>query len=313
MQLNFDADCDPQDVEADAITRGDYEVPPVHRHYARLWLRRDYDTSPQLPADTVGDVDPVDHDLAVGKPPPSGMQVNLGAMYYGLFFHLKSVLRHVERTRFFLDLDPGLGTACLAGFSSEVRERRCDAFLVRGGKQLTVDKKKLKVAQANQDLARFIKTTTLPDGESPQHHFVMARLKEHLAKDDGGKWFEHPLADMADSTKSVQYLTDFRDYDIGRLANLYMLASLRGVDRFFMLVRRRLSLLERPISTANNSNRTWHGYAAYSPVVAQRVLNIFRCYHNYCLVGEDKKTPAMRLGLAEGPVPVDVLANSHSR
>jgi hypothetical protein len=31
-------------------------------------------------------------------------------------------------------------------------------------------------------------------------------------------------------------------------------------------------------------------------------LEIFRVYYNYCQTGEDKKTPAMRLGLARGPV-----------
>jgi hypothetical protein len=33
-----------------------------------------------------------------------------------------------------------------------------------------------------------------------------------------------------------------------------------------------------------------------------KLLEIFRTYFNYCEVGKDKKTPAMRLGLAKGPI-----------
>jgi hypothetical protein len=36
-----------------------------------------------------------------------------------------------------------------------------------------------------------------------------------------------------------------------------------------------------------------------------RVLEIFRVYYNYCKAGKDKKTPAMRLGLARAPVAIE--------
>jgi hypothetical protein len=35
-----------------------------------------------------------------------------------------------------------------------------------------------------------------------------------------------------------------------------------------------------------------------------KLLDIFRVYYNFVEVGKDKKTPAMRLGLAEGFVTV---------
>jgi hypothetical protein len=65
-----------------------------------------------------------------------------------------------------------------------------------------------------------------------------------------------------------------------------------------MLVRRRLSLLERPIGSASSTGRTWYGYSAYNPEVIVKILTIFRVFHNYTLLGDDKKTPAMRIGLA---------------
>lgn len=74
-----------------------------------------------------------------------------------------------------------------------------------------------------------------------------------------------------------------------------------------MQVRRRLSFLERPIATASKTYRTWYGYSAYRPQNIEKLLSILRVYYNYCLAGEDGKTPAMRLGLATHVVQFDEL------
>jgi len=69
-----------------------------------------------------------------------------------------------------------------------------------------------------------------------------------------------------------------------------------------------LSLLERPISTSSGAWRRWFGYSAYNPDIIVKLLDIFRVYYNYCLTGQDKKTPAMRLGLAKGAIaPEDII------
>lgn len=105
--------------------------------------------------------------------------------------------------------------------------------------------------------------------------------------------------------KAVCYLTDYRDYDENHLARLCNKASLHGIDQFFMQVRRRLSILERPISSASSGGRTWYGYSAYNPESIVKMLGIFRPFYNYCLAGQDGKTPAMRLGLAKGKVSLE--------
>ncbi len=89
------------------------------------------------------------------------------------------------------------------------------------------------------------------------------------------------------------------------MARLYNKASLHSIDCFFMQVRRRLSILERPIGSASNKGRTWYGYSAYNPETIVKMLGIFRVFYNYCLAGQDKKTPAMRLGLAKGKVSLE--------
>ena len=71
------------------------------------------------------------------------------------------------------------------------------------------------------------------------------------------------------------------------------------VDNVFQLTRRFMNALERPIGTSSGYNTVWHGYAPYNPAMLQQYLDLFRTAHNFCHTGDDKKTPAMRLGLAE--------------
>jgi hypothetical protein len=85
-------------------------------------------------------------------------------------------------------------------------------------------------------------------------------------------------------------------------------ASCTEVDRFFMQVRRAMTMAERGVISASADRRLWFGKNAYNPAVLVKLLEVFRTYFNYCEVGQDKRTPAMRMGLARGPVaPEDIL------
>ncbi len=114
-----------------------------------------------------------------------------------------------------------------------------------------------------------------------------------------------------------ELVSEFDDNGIERRINkkvvsdhvawLYNKASLHGIDVFFQKIRRRLSMLERPIHSASNNGRTWHGYSPYNPAMVVKMLEIYRVVHNYIdLPPEGKKaektTPAMRLGLAQAPL-----------
>src|SRR5664279_131658 len=43
--------------------------------------------------------------------------------------------------------------------------------------------------------------------------------------------------------------------------------------------------------------RIWHGYSPYNPEVLAKLLDIYRVFYNFIHPGQDKRTPAMRLGL----------------
>ena len=72
-----------------------------------------------------------------------------------------------------------------------------------------------------------------------------------------------------------------------------------------MQARRRISLLERPISTPSSLGRRWHGYSPYNPGIIIKILDIFRVFYNFVEAGKDKETLAMRIGLAKGKVDME--------
>lgn len=327
MHLNYDANVDSVAIEADALAVGDYQAKLPFRRYARCWLKEDY-TAAVLRAPNrrkkagsglQGDIESAyaeatqREDVEVSETqdsgkrlPTKGMQIHAEYALYGHFFYLKRLFGGVEKLRFFLDQDSGMRAACLSAFQPEIAARRADAFYVRIAKEMTTPEKRAAIALSR---AAFEAARQVNPGLSDAELKVLL-IKERIASMAAiGKWQDrwmlHPFPNMSEPEKAVCYLTDYKDYDEDHLARLYNKASLHAIDCFFMQVRRRLSILERPIGTASSMNRVWHGYSAYNPETIVKMLGIFRVFYNYCLAGQDKKTPAMRVGLAKGKVSLE--------
>ena len=323
MHLNFDQGVSPIDTEADAAAIGDLSEEYAFRRYARLWLQQDYADTIRYSrakrfqrrgikgsiedkyddAERRQDVEATEYLTNTDRLPRSGMQVHAEYTLYGHFFFLHKLFGGVEKVRFFLDQDSGMRAACLAAFQKEVAARTCDAFYVRINKNLTVDEKR----QALADSRKAFNEVQKANPSMSEAEVKLMLIKQRMANmAEIGKWKDrwllHPFPNMSEPEKAICYLTDYDDYDADHQAWLYNKASMHGIDCFFMQVRRRLSLLERPISSASAQQRVWHGYSPYNPAIIAKVLDIFRVYYNYCLVGKGKQTPAMRLGLAKGPV-----------
>ena len=82
---------------------------------------------------------------------------------------------------------------------------------------------------------------------------------------------------------------------------MFLDAGLARIDNVFMKARRLFSALERPVGTSSGHNTVWHGYAPYNPRMLEVYLTIFRAVNNWVYVGDDGRTPAMRLGFAREP------------
>lgn len=323
MHPNFDPDCDPELVEAEALAHGDLTLALPHRRFARLWLRADYDAavlaaSPHRAGGNLYGSIAATYAVAAQRPdvespesfttaerlPASGMQVHAEYTLYGHFLHLKALLGHAGKIRFFIDQDSGMRAACLGAFADRIVKRDCDAFYVRIAKEFTVDEKRRRLRDAKAAFAsEAAKHPSLTENEVK---LLLLKARIAAAQSIGqwkDRWVMHPLPSMSEPEKALCYLTDFRDFDADHLAWLYNKASLHAVDSWFNRLRRRSSMLERPIASSGNSGRVWNGYSAYRPEQLAKLMTIFRACHNYIWTGDRRKdTPAMRLGLARAPL-----------
>lgn len=338
FHINFDPALDPVEVEREATRLGDLGTYEPYRHFARVWLSSDYDAAVmrsaeasatkrprRLPtseddklqgdiADTYddagarADVEVVESTTEDTALPELGMLIKEQYTMHGHFQALARMLAGAEKVRFYLDQDSGMRAAFLGAFAARVKNRSADAWYVRILKEATIYQKERAVQEAKTRLAEAkLKFPSL----SPQN-LLIELMKEEMGRVRAvgpfhDLWLSHPHPNMSEPVKEVCWLTDMGDYDREHAARLYLKASLHAVDRFFMQTRRLLSLAERSIVTASADRRVWHGYSAYKPENLARVLEIFRVYYNYCKVGKDKKTPAMRLGLARAPIAIEAI------
>lgn len=325
MHLNFDPDVAAGVIEHEAAALGHPEVQLPFRRHAGLWLASDYAAARQKgknalssadgtlngavaardkDAESRSDVEVFEEPGRTTPLPKTGRQVHAEYTLYGHCFLLRDLSTGAEKIRLFLDQDSGMRAAALGAFAKRGADRTADAFYVRINKDMTVDERKRALKDSRERFRALEEDHPALDRQALRLLLIKEALADMAVIGHWKEsWLTHPFPSMSEPEKAVCYLTD--DYDDDHLAWLYNKASLRAIDAFFMPVRRRLSLLERPIATASNNRRTWHGYSAYNPRSIVKLLEMFRVFYHYVLVGMDQQTPAMRLGLAKGRVSLE--------
>jgi len=322
---NFDGSLDKDEIEEDAQKIADYQYKAPFKKYARLWLESDYakahlNTKPVKRATSLEgsiaetykntaqreDVEAFDSKTNTQKLPSYGVQIRAEYTMIAHFYFLKNLLGNVGKWRFFLDQESGIRSACLSAFKDEVKDKKAEAFYVKIEKELTVDEKRRFKAQAKK---RFDEIAEQNPSLS-ENDIKIEMLKEAITAvqefgDWKDRWVHHPLPNMAEANKAMCWLTEHDDFDLTHKAWLYNKASLHAVDSFFMKVRRRVAMFERPIHSSSSAGRTWNGYGAYNPQMVVKLLEIFRVVHNYIDTKKEDgvvSTPATRLGLAQAPI-----------
>jgi transposase-like protein len=338
QHLNYDPAPVAAEIQALAEAAGDPQVSPPFRQFARLWTAQDYtealesDPGPRVPrllgrgvaqriAEREEEVAAVPDSEALDRPsfaralPKSGMQVHIeytAAAHYRLLHRL---LSHAGKVRFFIDQDDTLWAGCIAAWSEEIRAGLADVFYVQIDKSLTVDDRKRLVKSGEAAYLAFLKARGV---DWDKRRVASSLIVEQLRAMDPAlpwrkRWVHHPIHTMYEPDKAVCYASDRHDLTPEHLAAIMVRASLHGIDRFFQQLRRMLSLLERPIGSASNMGRRWHGYSAYNPLMVQRLIDIYRVYYNFVKLSESAKkdgppireTPASKLGLARAPVRME--------
>ncbi|MEH7075518.1 hypothetical protein [Neobacillus drentensis] len=114
---------------------------------------------------------------------------------------------------------------------------------------------------------------------------------------------EHPLPPSDKGHFSVYCTTDLSSYSDEYVANMLLKVTDRPTSNFMQMIRRRLSVLERPLVTARGGGKSYI-YANFNPKYAQMAVTILRTYYNFCLRAKSKGkkarlTPAQNLGLVD--------------
>lgn len=319
--VNFDPSLVLSDVTEAAKNAGDCDVTAPFKRYARLWTENDYlerirykkpkacemdDTQNVLHQITINhkgeDPELIEVLTASAQLPVNGVQVHAEYTMYAHFFYLNELLGHADNITFYLDQDSGIKAAFTAAFLDEIATNKVDGFFVKFMKGQTNTARENYFNANRSKYKKFLRSHGLKDG--PEAELLMAKYNMTIIDPKNDEW-EHPTGTMGEPHKKVIHLFPDHANMSDDLALKYLEANMRGVDRFFLNVRNKLSPLGRGIDTASNSNGKWHGKCPYNPQVVQKYLDIYRTYYNY-VPGLDKKTtPAMRIGLAKGPVALE--------
>lgn len=341
---NFDASLDQDEVEARWLASGDVEKPPQLRHVARVWTKADYEASlarattksqPRLASRTGDqvvagfqareDLD-VSEGMVEGQQLPSrGVQVHADYLVHGHFWLLRHLLRGTSRLSFCIDEDSGLLAACMGAFGERVRDRTAEVVQVRIAKELGIDERRKELADTRKAFAAARAAlpkrtdgageTAVDPGLQEQRdatRIVATMVREFRTNSPEPTrklrqaWIRNPVPDPAEPCKHWRYISDGDHLSDQDVAFLLRMSTLAPVDKVFAMVRRRIAMFERPISSVRRARRSWQIYAAYDPRMVGMLLEIFRVWHNWLWRSpKDGKTAAERLGLALGTVRED--------
>lgn len=242
-----------------------------------------------------------------------GLHTNSSYTVLAHLWLIKQVI-NTDKWRFVTDEDETVMNGIYRVFSNEIKDGDAHHFLCK------VDRdKKLQVAYQEYLYARKdLKHWGDLAGEDTKSIHKLAYLKLvnqlkfhqfHKVESDGHLTYkvwarnpiDYPLPPKDKGDFFVDCKTDVSSEDTEHLANMILKVSDRATNNFMQNIRRRLSILERPLVTARGDGKSYI-YANFNPKYAQMAVTILRTYYNFCLANKTegtRKTPAQQSGLTD--------------
>ena len=316
--VDYDPKTDPVAIDDWMQEIEDFDLPRSMRQQSRVWSHREYSMTAMKLNREIFSKD----DLMVGgdlKLPGVGSRVRTDMAVYAHLMHVKKRLGNdYMHATYCLDADSGLTAAASAIMSNEISNHRVDLAQISFQKEMTSDQKASLQRQGSAKLRHLLDEYAIEVALVLNQHpnltnmeALVSVLLEQLEgtldtgerglrlMEDGMPW---PFHTQGEPKKVIRLWTDTGQHRRVDLARILCRASIHPVDAYFSVVRRRVSAFDRGMQTGSNKRRTWYAYAYYDPQMVVKMLNILRFYYNFMVPGADKKTPAMRLGLAKGLV-----------
>lgn len=111
----------------------------------------------------------------------------------------------------------------------------------------------------------------------------------------------HPLSFKDTGYATVDCTTDVCSFEPIDLSRLIQKINNKSTDTFINQIRRRTSILERPLVTSRGDGKSYI-YSNFNPKYAQFAITILRTYYNFCMpykTYSEMLTPAQRIGIAD--------------
>lgn len=308
--LNFDFESDWVAIKKDYRKRKDADLPVYQRIYSQYVI-----------SDTDVESDDVDDALAL-KAPSKHLLVQ---QTYSLMAHLNVVKPFYEvsnHVNLFADDDEGFEMGICLVMSDFIKQKKLYPVLI------SAERNNASQMQDKRSWSeQVLRDQGISDNEIKQAQLDPQRLRKLAQKywsaelhqrngnigSSKSEWLVHPFPKHR-QTMQIKPLVGTLDELTIDITDSLLEVSTYGVDNFFQLIRRRVNMLERPITSATNGLR-WNGYASYNPKWAAMLIEIFRIYNNFVLTDaktlKNKKsiriptTPAQKIGLAGRAYDVD--------
>lgn len=139
-----------------------------------------------------------------------------------------------------------------------------------------------------------------------EHVIKTHRFDEQYERQGRAQWrwaknhIQHPLATIDMGYYDIDCTTDLSAYGSAEISDMLMHVNNNATSALIQQIRRRISILERPLTTARGDGKSYI-YANFNPKYAQYAITILRTYYNFCTAYKTrdgrKLTPAQRLGL----------------
>lgn len=243
--------------------------------------------------------------------PWKGMQLREEYVMHAHFNLTRRLLSGFESIHYFSEQESGLRTAYYSTYPDLIKTGNSRLFYINIKKSPTIHEREESARIGKLALKQAMSKLGTDSVEEAKQYLVEQVLLNNL--EEHGQWYdlwgEYPVPTKGEVEKVFSHHTWRDGDDLHEIARVGAKATLLPIDNFFQVVRRRLTMLERPINSPASAEKKWYGPAPYNPYRIIQLLEILRTYYNYGWFGDKKRiTPAMKLGLAKGQVALrDIL------
>jgi transposase-like protein len=299
--IQFDPTMTMDEAEDQSSAADEKDLSVAFRRHARVWTKSEFQghltrLRKQKQVKTI----------QLYQLPHEGVLVRYDILQYAHAIRVREMLSGADVSLLLvMDDDRGLQQAFQAAFVDETSSHRADLAVVSFDKGMTNDMRNQVAAAAQVRLSRM-SGMGLPDIRKLSNEDY-ARLVDFVLAWQLMGWplnlgVSFPFSRKSEPNKVVKVPTWRHGRSGKSAARLIRRATLRSVDSYFHKFRCNVRFASRPAISTGNVGHTWDKQYLYKPEMLAKIAQIYRFYHNWCDPGGDKKTPAMRIGLARGRI-----------